>query len=76
MNWAMLIPIIAQYGLPLAEALWKKWHSNTLPTQEDWNELKALGQKTVRSQILDGLARAGIPADDPRAVAILAAIPT
>jgi hypothetical protein len=71
MNWALLLPIIAQYGLPLAEKLWQKWASKTEPTQADWDELKALGAKTFQTQVLDALARNGVAADDPRAKELL-----
>lgn len=71
MNWALLIPIIAQYGLPLAEKLWQKWASKGEPTQADWDELKALGAQTMESQLLAALVRNGISVDDPRAVELL-----
>jgi hypothetical protein len=70
-NWALLIPIIANYGLPLAEKLWQKWSSKSEPTQADWDELKALGAQTMESQLLAALGRNGISASDPRAVELL-----
>ncbi len=73
--WAALIPVILQYGIPFAEKVWQKWSSGSNPTQADWDELKALGQKTPLSQMKDALSRAGIPETDPRAVALLAAVP-
>lgn len=71
MSWEVLIPIIAQYGIPLAEKLWQKWSSKVEPTQADWDELKALGSQTARSQMTDAIARAGISLDDPRAIELL-----
>ncbi len=63
--WAALIPIIAQYGLPLAEALWLKWASGNQPTQADWDELKALASQTAKDRMLKVLADHGIdPASD------------
>lgn len=43
--WVTLIPIIANYGLPLAEKLWKLLESKAEPTQADWDELNALANK-------------------------------
>lgn len=73
--WASLIPVILQYGVPFAEKVWQKWSSGNNPTQADWDELKALGKNTARSQMLDALSRAGIALDDPKAVALLAQVP-
>ena len=69
--WPTLIPIIAQYGIPLAEALWRKWTSGAAPTQADWDELRALGAKTMRSQMVDALTRAGIALDSAQAIELL-----
>lgn len=71
MNWELLIPIIARYGLPLAEQLWQKWAAKGEPTQDDWNELKVLGAQTMESQVLAALVRNGIAVDDPKAVELL-----
>lgn len=67
--------MILQYGVPFAEKVWQKWSSGNNPTQADWDELKALGKNTARSQMLDALSRAGIALDDPKAVALLAQVP-
>lgn len=71
MNWTLLLPIIAQYGLPLAEKLWQKWASKSEPTAADWLELKELGYQTMESQVLAALVRNGIAVTDPRAVELL-----
>lgn len=73
--WATLVPIIAQYGLPFAETLWKKWTSGADPTAQDWADLKAMAQQTALSQMKAALARAGIPETDPHAIALLAQVP-
>jgi len=72
--WAMLIPLIIQYGLPFAEKIWVLWSSKTDPTQADWDSLKALAAQTPVTQMQAALMRAGIPLDDPRAVALLALV--
>lgn len=72
MNWAVLIPIIAQYGLPLAEKLWQKWSSGTPPTQVDWDELRVLAEQTAEQRMKADLAAAGIPLDSEEAKALIA----
>ena len=74
MNWAVLIPIIAQYGLPLAESLFQKWSAGSVPTQTDFDQLRALASQTAADRMRAALARAGIPLDDPKAVALLAQV--
>lgn len=75
MGWEVLIPIIAQYGLPLAEKLWQKWSAKGEPTQADWAELKAIASQTARMRLVDALSRAGISLDDPKAVDLLSKVP-
>ena len=65
MGWEALIPIIAQYGLPVAEALWKKWSTKTLPTQADWDELNKMANQTAADRMKARLVAASIdPASD------------
>lgn len=71
MTWATLIPIIAQYGIPLAEKLWSKWTSNTVPTQADWDELRALAQQNASTHMLAALSRAGIDPNSDQGKALL-----
>lgn len=72
--WAALIPIIAQYGLPVAEALWQKWTSGAAPTQADWDQLKQMTKNSAQDIVRARLAAAGIPLDDPKAVQLLALV--
>ena len=71
MNWANLIPNIAQYGLPLAETLFQKWTSGNPPTSADFDDLRAAAQQTAGDRMKAQLAAARIPLDDPHAVALL-----
>lgn len=71
MNWAVLIPIIAQEGIPVAEALFKKWSSGNPPTQADFAELRELGKQTAIDRVKARLVANGIPLDDPKAVQLL-----
>lgn len=60
MGWAQLIPIIAQYGLPLAEKLWSKYISGNPPTQADWDELKIAASQTATDRMTKMLLDQGI----------------
>lgn len=67
MNWSLLIPIIAQYGLPLAERLFAKWSTDNVPTQADFDELRAAAQQSAADRMRAALNAARIPLDDPTA---------
>lgn len=70
--WATLAPLIVQYGLDFAEAIFKKWSTNAVPTQADFDELRALASLTAVDKMKQALARAGIPLDSDQAKALLA----
>lgn len=72
MNWVVLIPIIAQEGLPVAEAIFKRWSSGTPPTEADFDAWRALGQQTAKDRMRAKLVQAGIPLDSTQAVSLLA----
>lgn len=72
MNWAILIPIIIQYGLPFAEKLVEKWSSGGAPSLTDIQELKALASKNAKDILLARLVAAGIDPASPQAQALLA----
>lgn len=74
MNWAILIPIIAQEGIPLAEALFKKWSSGNPPTQADFDELRGLAKQTALDRVKLRLAANGIPLDSDQAKELLALV--
>ena len=69
--WAQLIPIIGTYGLQFAELLFQKWNSSAPPTQADFDQLRALGKQNAVDRMKANLTAAGIPLDDPKAVALL-----
>ena len=60
MGWDVLIPIIAQCGLPLAEKLWAKWSSGAVPTQADWDDLRAAAGQTAKDRMVKMLLDQGI----------------
>jgi hypothetical protein len=55
--WLALIPIIAQYGLPLAERLWALAASKAEPTQADWDALKVLAAKSSADYLAEAQAK-------------------
>ncbi len=75
MDWVTIAALILQYGLPFVEKLIANWTNKTPVTPAEWAVLVALGQNTALSQMKAALTRAGIPLDDPRAIAILSQIP-
>ena len=74
MNWTVLIPIIIQYGLPVAEKLFQLWSTNAVPTQADWDALKELGLSTRRQEMTDALIRNGVEPTSPQGQALMALI--
>lgn len=74
MNWVTLIPIIVQYGLPVAEKLFQLWSTNAPPTQADWDALKSIGLTTRKQDITLALIRNGVDPTSPQGVALLALV--
>lgn len=72
MNWAVLIPIIAQQGLPYAEKLWQLWSSPLNPTQADFDSLRALAKQTAQDRMKSNLATAGVALDSPQGQQLIA----
>lgn len=75
MNWAVLVQVILQFGVPAAEQIWKMFSSPSGPTQADWDVLKALAANTARSRMLEALAANGIDPASPQGMALLALTP-
>ena len=74
MGIAALIPIIAQYGLPLAQKLWTLMTSGKDVTQADWDALNAIVAETPQYHLTQAAAKLGISMDDPRVTALTALI--
>jgi hypothetical protein len=72
MNWSVLIPIIAQEGLPVAQAIYQKWASGNPPTAADFEELRALSQQTAVDRIKAVLVKNGVLLDSDKAKELLA----
>ena len=73
MTWAAIVPLITQYGLPVAELIWQKVESGAQVTQADWDALKVMASATARDRVLAALQRAGIDPQSEQGKAILAA---
>jgi len=73
-GWAEIIKLIIATGIPAADAIITKWLSGSDPTLADWQGIMTMASQTKLTQMQDALARAGIPLDDPRAVAFLALV--
>jgi len=65
--WDILIPIIANEGLLVAEALFQKWTNGQPPTQANFDELRALGNQRAIDRLKARLAAKGIPLDSEQA---------
>ena len=74
MSWVALLPIILQYGLPVAELIFQKVTSKAPVQSSDFAELRALAQQSAKERMQAALVAASIPLDDPKAVALLAAV--
>ncbi len=74
MNWTVLLPIIAQEGLPIAQALFHKWQAGLEPTAADFAELRLLGNQRAIDRVKARLLANGISLDSPKAVEILAMV--
>lgn len=72
MTWAILLPLIAQYGPEVVAKIWALFQANAAPTQADWDALLALTKKTARQQMALSFARNGIDPASPMGVALLA----
>lgn len=71
MTWAALIPLIVQYGLPLALKLAEKWESKDAVTPEELKELQTLAAQTPETQLRDALLRNGIDPASEKGVSLL-----
>ena len=72
MSWELLIPLIAQYGLPVAERIWTLWAAGSPPTKEAWESLRQLASQTAKDRMLLAIQRAGIDPESEEGKALLA----
>ncbi len=61
MTWAILAPLIAQYGIPWTYQFWLIVTQHAEPTQAAWDALLALSQKPMLDYINEARAKIGLP---------------
>lgn len=71
MNWVIIANLIVNEGIPLAEAIFKKWQAGAEPTQADFDEIRVLAKQTAVDRAKLKLVAAGIPLDSDKAKEIL-----
>ncbi len=72
MPLATIIQLMTQFGIPMAETLWKKWNDGTPATQADFDQWRALAAQQASDRMKLALSQAGIALDNPKAAALLA----
>ena len=60
MNWIVIAQLVAQYGIPVAEAIFQKIQSGQEPTQADFDRLKEMAQQTAADRMKAQLVAAGV----------------
>lgn len=72
MSWSVLLPLLIQYGLPVAEDIFNKVTTSAPVTAADFDALRAAASVTAKDRMKAQLTAAGIALDSPQAVALLA----
>jgi hypothetical protein len=70
MPWAIIIPLLVQYGIPFVQDLIKRATSGKDATPEDFVALAKLASDTPQNHLDNVQASLGLPKDDPRIVAL------
>lgn len=69
--WLTLVPIIVQYGLPIAEKLAGLISANQPPSEADWASLRDLTAQKAKDKATEVLARHNIDPNSDLAKSIL-----
>ena len=72
---SVLIPLIAQVGVPLAQQLIGLWEAGGSVTSAQFATLIGQTQVSARQVLTNQLQAAGVALTDPHAVALLAQVP-
>ncbi len=72
--WTVFAPLIVELGLDAAEAIFQKWQAGGVPTQADFDDIRAKAQQTAVDRTKARLAANGIALDSPEAARILALV--
>ncbi len=71
MTWDTIALLIVEVGLPAADYIVTKWTAKGQVTVEEFAELKFLANQHGEDRMKAMLTQAGIPLDDPKAIALL-----
>lgn len=74
MPWAILAPIIAQYGLEIAQYIIAAYEKGGNATSADVTALLAMENRTGKDAMLETLKAQGIDANSPQGIAFLALV--
>lgn len=72
MPWPLIAQLIINEGIPVAEAIFKKWSSGAEPTAADFDELRGLASTTAVERLKAKLTAKGIPLDSDQAKQLIA----
>ena len=70
-TWYIVTQLIITQGLPMAEAIFKKWSSGNAPTQADFDEFRAISSQSSTDRMKVMLSKAGIALDSEQAKVLL-----
>jgi hypothetical protein len=73
-TWFIITQLIITEGLPLAEAIFKKWSAGGVPTQADFDEFRAIASDSSVDRMKAALTKAGIPLDSEYAKTFLSLV--
>lgn len=62
MKWQDWLPIIAQFGVERAFAIWEIVSKHETVTAEAWQELRTVNKKPLQAYVEEAAAAAGLPA--------------
>lgn len=68
----VLIPLLAQYGIPFVTQMITLWESKANVTLDQWNALLVQTQQTPQDRMKAQLTAAGVDLNSAQAVALLA----
>lgn len=74
LSWATLATLIANEGIQVAEKIYQKWASGSLPTQADFDEIRAVASVTALDRAKAALTANAVDLNDPKVKEILAHI--
>lgn len=61
MNWAALAPFVVQYGMEAGIQIFQWWSAGKVVEPADWDQLRALVNKSKEEYLAESRKRLGIP---------------